>query len=343
MGSTNRAAAERLRLLAELKAHPYRFDFYQALRRLEALRRDLPRIGRSLHAAEDPVRLVHAASLAFAPASLVSFDDGQQGRTPRLSVAFGGLLGPNGPLPLHLTEYARDRLRNAGDPTLVRFLDIFHHRMLSLLYRAWADAQPTVQFDRPESDRFAAYVGSLAGIGLPSLKERDAMPDLAKLYFAGRLVCHTRNAEGLQAMLGEFFRLPMRLIEFVGQWLTLPDDCRCSLGGGQSGGSGTAQLGVSATIGDKVWDCQSRFRIVAGPMGLADYQRLLPGGESLERLMALVRNYVGLELDWELHLLLDRGQVPPTQLGSMGQLGWTTWLISKPPESDAADLVLQPA
>jgi type VI secretion system protein ImpH len=339
MGSTNRAAAERLRLLAELAARPYRFDFYQALRRLEALRRDLPRIGRSLHAADDAVRLVQEPSLAFAPASLVKFEFAQEGRPPRLSVAFGGLFGPNGPLPLHLTEYARDRLRNSGDPTLVRFLDIFHHRMLSLLYRTWADAQPTVQFDRPQSDRFAAYVGSLAGIGLPGLQQRDAMPDLAKLYFAGRLVCHTRNAEGLQAMLGEFFRLPMRLVEFVGQWLTLPDDCRCSLGTGQD----SAQLGVSATIGDKVWDCQSRFRIVAGPMSLADYQRLLPGGESLARLAALVRNYVGLELDWELHLLLDRGQIPPTQLGSLGQLGWTTWLTSQPPESDAADLVLQPA
>ena len=132
-------------------------------------------------------------------------------------------------MPLHLTEYARDRIINSGDPTLARFLDVFHHRMLSLVYRAWADAQPTVQFDRPDSDRFAAYIGSLVGIGLPSLEDRDAMPDLAKRYFAGRLVCQARNAEGLQAILSEFFRLPMRLVEFVGRWLPLPDDCRCVL------------------------------------------------------------------------------------------------------------------
>src|SRR6478609_2460492 len=73
---------------------------------------------------------------------------------PRLYVTFGGMFGPQGPLPLHLTEYARDRIINSADPTFARFLDIFHHRMLSLVYRAWADAQPTVQFDRPESDRF---------------------------------------------------------------------------------------------------------------------------------------------------------------------------------------------
>ena len=39
-----------------------------------------------------------------------------------------GLLGPNGPLPLHLTEYVRERLRHHADPTFARFLDLFHHR-----------------------------------------------------------------------------------------------------------------------------------------------------------------------------------------------------------------------
>ena len=46
---------------------------------------------------------------------------------------------------------------------------------------------------------------------------------------------------------------------------------------------GMAQLGVSATIGEYVWDCQTKFRIVAGPMSLANYQRLLPGGLSLDQ------------------------------------------------------------
>jgi type VI secretion system protein ImpH len=103
-----------------------------------------------------------------------------------------------------------------------------------------------------------------------------------------------------------------------------------------------AQLGFSATIGDRVWDCQTKFRIVAGPVDLADYQRLLPGGDSLERLMAIVKNYTGLELDWDLHLLLKEREIPQTQLGTLGQLGWTTWLVSQPPTADADDLVLTP-
>ncbi len=370
MAGTDRAAADRVALLAALAARPHEFDFYQALRKLEAAFADRPRLGRSLRAADDPVRLAQYPSLAFAPSTVAAFDVGKQD-PPRLTVWFGGLMGANGPLPLHLTEYARERALHAGDWTFVRFLDIFHHRMLSLFYRTWADAQPAVQFDRPQSDRFAAYVGSLAGIGLAGLQSRDAMPDLAKLSFAGRFVCQSRHAEGLQALLAAFFELPMQIAEFVGQWLPLPDDCRCLLGQdaaeweGEAPAEpsvpgrpaarreprppdigpvelGMAQLGVSATIGDRVWDCQTKFRIVAGPMGFADYQRLLPGGASLDRLAAIVKNYAGLELDWELHLLLSQREIPRTQLGTLGQLGWTTWLVSHPPQADADDLVLSP-
>ena len=97
--------------------------------------------------------------MAFAPRTVSSLVPGGDGVPPRMEVFFFGLFGPHGPLPLHLTEYARNRLRQAGDPTFARFADIFHHRLLSLFYRAWANAQPTVNLDRPESDRFADYVG----------------------------------------------------------------------------------------------------------------------------------------------------------------------------------------
>jgi type VI secretion system protein ImpH len=349
MAGKDRTATDRVTLFRALNERPYQFDFFQALRRLEAVYRQRPRIGRSLRPTDDPIRLCQEPSLAFPPSTLAAFDPGQRGEVPRLSVLFGGLLGPDGPLPLHLTEYARDRIVNSGDFTFARFLDLFHHRVLSLIYRVWADAQPTVQYDRPENDRFAAYIGSLVGIGTASLENRDAMPDLAKRFFAGRLVCQSRHPEGLRAMLSEFFRLSIRVVEFVGQWLPLPDDCRCVLGKSPinvprlvGGPSAQAQLGISATIGERVWNCQTRFRIVAGPMALADYIRLLPGGPSLARLIAVVRNYAGLEMDWDVHLVLRRAEVPETRLGSLGQLGWTTWLISRRPEKDAADLVLQP-
>ena len=195
MAGTDRTPQHAVEFIAALQQAPYKFGFFQALRRLECVHRDKPRIGESLRAADDPVRLAHQPDLSFAPATLASFKPGHDGRPHRLTSRFLGMFGPNGPMPVHLTEYARDRLRNHDDPTIIRFVDVFHHRILSLFYRAWADSQPAVSFDRPEADRFSDYVGSLFGLGLEALRARDAMNDLAKLHFAGRLAQQTRNAE----------------------------------------------------------------------------------------------------------------------------------------------------
>ena len=144
-------------------------------------------LGPARRPVDEPVRLGQDPDLSFAPAPLASFETGRDGRPPRLQVRLFGLLGPNGPLPLHLTEYARERLRHAGDPTLSRFLDLFHHRFLTLFYRAWAQAQPHVNRDRPDDDRFAAYIGSFFGMAPAAFRERDALPDLAKFFHVGAL------------------------------------------------------------------------------------------------------------------------------------------------------------
>jgi type VI secretion system protein ImpH len=336
MASPDRTQTYAVALFEALRRAPYAFHFFQVLRRLECLYRDRPRLGKSIRLADDPVRLAQEPSLAFAPATLAAFKPGGDGQPPRLSEYFFGLFGPNGPLPTHLTEYVRDRVRNHGDHTFARFADIFHHRMLCLFYRAWADAQPTVSFDRPENDRFQVYVGAPFGLGMPSLWNRDAVPDLAKFHYAGRLVCQTRNAEGLRAILADFFKLPVTIQTFVGHWLPLSEASRCRLGETPT----TGLLGMTAVIGERVWDCQYKFRIVMGPMGLEEFQRLLPGGESLRRLVAWVRNYVGHELLWDFNPILKREEVPPLVLGAGTRLGWTTWLTSRPLERVADDLKL---
>jgi type VI secretion system protein ImpH len=210
--------------------------------------------------------------------------------------------------------------------------------MLSLFYRAWADSEPTVNYDRPETDRFALYVGALFGLGMPSLRDRDAMPDGAKLHYAGRLVCQTRNPEGLQRILLNYFCMPARLGEFVGRWINLPTNCLCCLGASPSTGS----LGRTTTVGARVWDCQQHFRVVMGPMDYDRYRQFLPGGDSLQRLIAFVRNYVGDELGWDLQLILKKEQTPPPELAMGGRLGWTIWLYGRLPQEHPDNLVLQP-
>jgi type VI secretion system protein ImpH len=336
MATDHRPASDLVELIAALQREPFRFDFFQTLRRLEAAHASKPRIGESVKAAADPVRLGQEPDTRFAPATIARLLAARGGQAPRLLVYFLGLLGANGPLPLHLTEYARDRLRNADDPTFARFLDVFNHRMLELFYRAWAQAQPTASFDRPQSDRFGVYVAALFGLGMPAFLERDAMTDLAKRHFAGHLSCQARHADGLRAILGDVLQMPVAIQELVGHWLDLPADCRWRLGESM----GTGSMGLNATVGARVWDRQCKFRIRVGPVALIDYERLLPGGRSLRGLVAMVRNYVGDQFAWDLNLVLAEPEVPPLRLGAKGYLGWTTWLTSRRLGRDGDDLLL---
>jgi type VI secretion system protein ImpH len=252
-------------------------------------------------------------------------------------VRFFGLFGANGPLPLHLTEFARERSRRTpSDRALVRFLDMFHHRLLSLFYRAWAEAQPTVSLDRPDHDPFGRWVGSVAGYGTASLKGRDSVPDGARLAAAGILGRSVHGAEGLERILNDFFRVPVRVHQWQPHWMRLPEEARSRIGLRAQ----PAKLGESAVVGARVWDCQTRFRVEIGPLSLAEYERFLPGGESMRRLRDWVLNYVGYELSCEMHLVLKRAEVPKVKLGRAGALGWTSWLGTRRAPCDAGELVL---
>lgn len=324
-------------LYPALAQRPWDFDFFQALRLIECAHPDKPRIGQSRRAREDVLRLGQQASLGFAPAALAEFRL-RGDRLPLLLVHCLGLFGPNGPLPLHLTEYAREREHNAGDPTFARFADVFHNRMLALFYRAWAAAQPTVSHDRDEGDRFADYLASLLGMGTPALRKRDALPDAARLHFAGLLANQARSADGLRMILGEFLRLPVRIVEFVGHWLHLPREDRTRIGLNE----GNCALGESTVLGARVFGMQHKFRIEIGPVGFADYRKLLPGGVRLAQIVAWVRSYAGDVPAWDLRVVLKKDEVPPLALGGGASLGWTSWLGTRRSAADAADLVLTP-
>lgn len=338
MDGTNRPTPDDLAWFAKLRDQPYAVDLFAALRRIESIDPEQPRLGKSLHPKDDPIRLGQEPDLAFAPATIASFKTAGTNQVPRLGVLSFGLLGPNGPLPMHLTDYARAQWLSPDRSTLVNFFDMFHHRLISLFYRAWADGSPTVQGDRSASNRFHLYLGSLIGLGQESLRGRDDVNDSAKRYYAGHLVNHRRNAAGIVTLLDDYFNLPIKLSQFVGHWLDLPVSSRAYLGSSREG----VHLGVGAVIGKRVWDCQHKFRITVGPISYSQYQAFLPGGKALQRLVTWIKNYIGDELAWDVRLVLKGQEIPALNLGGGTQLGWSTWLKSKAPSCDRGDLNLQP-
>jgi len=335
MASDERAGPDRLTHLARLAENPHSFHIFHALRVIEAAYPQSPRMGESRRPAQDRVRLGQEAELAFPPSTIAGFEMPQGARPGRLTNRFFGLFGPNGPLPLHLTEYARDRERNHRDPTFVAFANMLTHRLMGLLYRAWVAGQPAPSFDRPQNDPVQRKIAAISGHVGKGLSNRDAMPDLAKRFFAGHLSLGSKNPEGLVALLSAFFRVPVRVKQFVGSWLDLEPDDRWRLGA-------RAGLGQSTSIGQRVWSRSAKFRVLIGPLSLTEYQRLLPGGDSLMRVEAIVRNYVGDTLDWDVNLILKGAEVPRARLGGETRLGHTSWIGSRSAQGDANDLCIVP-
>ena len=342
----------RQRLFDALAHEPWAHDFFALLRRIEGLHRTSPRLGSALRPNAEPVRLGQDPELDFAPAAVMSFR-AAAAAPPRIGVRFLGLFGPMGPLPLHLTEYARDRLRNHGDATLARFADVFHHRMLLLFYRAWAQAQPAVQADRANDDRFAKWISALFGQGPAPFRNADAVPDAAKRHVSGHLARPTRNAESIAKVLRQYFSVPIRVEPYLGHWMRLRAEDRSRLGG--VGARRTATLGVSAVAGGKVWDRQYKLRLHIGPLTHAQYTRFLPGQPSLIELRDWMRQLVGFEMLWDVCLVLQghevpalvAGKGPPAKPGAKpvtaNALGWNTWMNRKGPHPDSGSLLLNPS
>ncbi|WP_287284589.1 type VI secretion system baseplate subunit TssG, partial [Mesorhizobium sp.] len=152
------------------------FDFFELLRRLEQ-RGGL--FGYSGRADREPARLGQHVRLSFSAKDVVEFREakdktpGNDGVPARVTVANLGLMGPEGPMPLHLTRWVLDRLsqrwftgadaRQTSDTTFVDFVNILQHRMIALYYRAWADAHPAVQVERAVGGRVRAMLEAMAG------------------------------------------------------------------------------------------------------------------------------------------------------------------------------------
>jgi type VI secretion system protein ImpH len=343
-------AAALAELLHAVRADPSAFDFYALLRRVDTLRPQAPRTGVAQRPRQEALRLAQAAELDFAPAPLHALEwpaGRSEAAAPRLVVRFFGLLGPMGPMPLHFTEVVRERQLHHGDATLAHFLDLFHHRLLSLFYRAWAQAQPVVHLDRPAEDRFRSWVGAIAGA--PPFAGTGA-PD-AVVHHAGWLTARSRYPEMLVKVIGQFFGVRARVEEHVGQWLTMAEEDRTRLGfaRNRSERSATppAPLGKAANAGSRVWDRQYRFRLSLGPLTHAQTLAFLPGGRAWPQLIHWVRLLAGRELQWEVQFEIAAGEVPAPELGRTPgvspRLGLTWQLGRVTPKRDRAPARPAPA
>lgn len=336
MASADRSAANHL--INRISEEPYKYDFFRLMRHLQSAYRDNPRFGNGTRLKHDSIRLRQEVSLKFASSTVTRLDKHENTDKVDIYTLCFGLWGANGPMPHELTQYVIDRIHHDKDTAIADFADIFHHRLLTLFFKAWADAQKAVDYDRPEDAHFPRFLNSFSGLGMPGFANRDSIPDRSKAFYSGHLSSSTQHGSGLQSILEDYFEIKTELETFVGHWMELPKDCCCRLGESES----TGLMGQNIIVGEQVWDRQLKFRIVMGPMDQSDYQRMLPGKQAYAMIKDWVSLYTNQVLFWDLQLILKAEGAKPVSLGESGQLGWTTWLMTGSLEEDSKDLILNP-
>jgi type VI secretion system protein ImpH len=340
----------------ELLKSPHRFDFFQAVRLLEHRRREQahapPGDSRRLRPVghDDPrdevVRFRVQPSLGFPAAAIAQLcessatpDGGDQAPAPEMSVTFFGLTGPSGVLPRHYTELLIRRIRDK-DYSLRDFLDLFHHRLISLFYRAWEKYRLPVSYERSrrddpggEPEPITGGLYFLVGMGTPGLRGRLEVADEAFLHYCGHFAHFPRSALALECMLEDSLEMPVRVLQGQGRWLDLEPSDRGRLPGARDSRGEHRQLGVDTIIGARVWDVQSKFRLRLGPLSWRQFRSLMPNGVALRPLCQMARAFVGPELDFDVQPVLAPAEVAPCRLSPQVDdgfyLSWNTWLGSQ--------------
>lgn len=313
------------------------FGLFQALRLLEQIHEDATPVGGFGDPADEAARISHNPALGFPAREIEELsleDDGPH----RVTSNVFGLLGAMGVMPHPYSILVLERQRDR-DPTAREFLDIFNHRMVSLLYAAWRKGKPELSLERDEPDPHLHHLLDLVGVGHEPDEALPGVPRETLGWYAGLLAPPTRSAPALEQLLEDRFGVPVQVEPFVGGWLDLRDADLCRVGEEDEG----ATLGTGAVVGDEVWDPHARIRIRMGPLTRAAYDRLLPGQDDHETLRRLVRFFSRDQFEVELQLILARDEVPGTVLGGDAPstpLGWGTWLRSRPRTRDADETIL---
>lgn len=323
----------------DLREAPWEFHFFQAVRLLERLGAGKI-VGRFENPEEEAVRFGANPALIFPPSEIQNLD-WPEGEQPQMTVNFMGLTGQIGVLPITYSEWINERVR-AKDYTLRDFLDLFHHRLISLFYQAWEKYRFPVAFERDRDDRFTRYLLDFVGLGTHGLRRRQSVVNEALVFYTGLFALQTRSATALRQILQDYFHVPVEIEQYVGTWRPIPPSDQSHPGDEREY---SEQLSLGAIAGDEVWDQQSSACVVLGPLTLVQYLDFLPIGTASTPLNDILDFFSRRELDFEVRLILRRDQTPGIVLvyddsGDRPLLGWTTWLKTAPMTRDPADTVL---
>jgi type VI secretion system protein ImpH len=297
-----------------------RLGAYPLMQLLERLLGTEGRVGTDARPGEERVRFRHDPSMAFRPGEVTAVSVRELPADPtdftarpravlEVVTTFLGLTGAASPLPPYLAEEVAQE--DADAPRRRDFLDMFHHRALSLFLRARARSDWPNGYRSDQGDAWSRRVLALIGVEEPG---RLPAPAWQLLRWAPLLAEPALTGAALEAILEDALADDLRgarveVEGFAGGWVEIAPDERCRLG------VAGASLGSDLLLGRRIFDRSGRYRVLVGPLSREGFAAFAREKEPLRRMGRAIRAVGGDPLDVEVLLWLSKEAAPHLELG----------------------------
>lgn len=305
-----------LPLIGRLLSRPQQFEFFQAVRLLEAWTSSEDSPSRA-----GPISFHNRVSMSFPSSDIETIEVRSRGATThlgrkldpsavqiRVTPSFMGLLGSSGALPYAFTESL------AAAPTdekqsLREFFDILSQRSYTLFREAWAKARITYSFDRVGRNALLPTQLCIAGSD-PARRGEGVVPSEVRAFYGALLRTRCMSSKVLGQVLSDYFEVPVHVQPCRGEWSQLTDGEAVQLG------HVGCRLGADSVIGTRTFQRDRRIRLRIGPLDRTRYGRFLPGSTSTGGLGAMLACFPVVQFQFEVNLVLQASAVQPAVLGS---------------------------
>lgn len=308
-----------------------RYNFYQLVELLNQVAVAWKNSTDVTRPANEAIRFKSTASLAFPTRDVIALETSARGQF-ELEVSFLGLHGSQSPLPgYYLDSLAWEEAQNEN--RLTDFLDVFNHRLLTLLHRIWRKYRYYICFENDGNDVFSQRMFALVGLGSEVIRKKLQINHGKMLAYAGVLASPGRAPEVICSLVSHCFNLPdVTLDSWQFRKVAIAPEQQNRLGAKVKVHGKKYQeksvLGVNLSIGSRVADRSGKFLLCINQLTREQFLSFLPNGANYAPLVMFVAFIMRDQFAWDLRLGLAEKQVGGIVLGAEQNnlLGWTTFL-----------------
>jgi type VI secretion system protein ImpH len=330
----SRSDAEAIR--ESLLANATRYDFFYTVGMMERLQPQAVRVGGNGPYDREAIRFRHDPSLAFKPGDIMKVEWVPAPQAPEdalepkrfrfeLTTAFLGLTGTVSPMPLYLAE----EVAQAQDGAVVKqdFLDLFHHRLISFVYRIGVKHDLAREYLKDATDSWSRRILALAGFDTWGGHTMKTIPPWRMLRLAPLLSSGVRSARTIELAIQDVCGhalgdAQVRVETFAGGWSPLDGEQRMALG------ERNHALGLASVLGRECFDKSGKAVIAIGPLG-ANFRQFLADGDQYPVIVELLALLTDEPIVFEMRLDVNDDARPPFHLGVTGaRMGVDAWLGS---------------